>query len=79
MYAIAIVGWYGWEGLGRQGMDCEWLAGLVSLRFVYTRTILMGGAGRSGAELQMVCRVSVGGAERSGAGYVAGLVSRVYF
>ena len=60
-------------------MGCEWLAELVSLGFVYTWTILMGGAGRPGAELQMVRRVSAGGAERSGAGYVAGLVSRVYF
>ena len=60
-------------------MGCEWLAGLVSLGFVYTWTILMGGAGRSGAELQMVRRVSVGGAGRSGADYIAGVVSRVYF
>ena len=22
--------WYGWEGLGGQGMGCQWLAGLVS-------------------------------------------------
>ena len=29
MYAIVIAGWYGWEGLGGQGMDCERLAGLV--------------------------------------------------
>ena len=29
MYAAAIAGRYGWEGLGGQGMDCEWLAGLV--------------------------------------------------
>ena len=30
-YATAIAGRYGWEGLGGQGMDCEWLdlAGLV--------------------------------------------------
>ena len=27
--AAAIAGRYGWEGLGGQGMDCEWLAGLV--------------------------------------------------
>ena len=24
-----IAGRYGWEGLGGQGLDCEWLAGLV--------------------------------------------------
>ena len=28
-YAAAIAGRYGWEGLGGQGMGCEWLAGLV--------------------------------------------------
>ena len=28
-YAAAIAGRYGWEGLGGQGMSCEWLAGLV--------------------------------------------------
>ena len=27
-YAAAIAGRYGWEGLGGQGMGCEWLAGL---------------------------------------------------
>ena len=26
-YAVAIAGRYGWEGLGGQGMGCEWLAG----------------------------------------------------
>ena len=29
MYATVIARWYGWEGLGGQGMGCEWLAGLV--------------------------------------------------
>ena len=62
-YAAAIAGRYGWEGLGGQGMGCEWLAGLVweglgglgmgcewlaGLVFRYTWT---GGAGRSGAGL----------------------------
>ena len=28
-YAAAIAGRYGWEGLGSQGMGCEWLAGLA--------------------------------------------------
>ena len=28
-YTVAIAGWYRWEGLGGQGMGCEWLAGLV--------------------------------------------------
>ena len=28
-YAIVITRQYGREGLGGQGMDCEWLAGLV--------------------------------------------------
>ena len=28
-YAATIAGRYGWEGLGGQGMGCEWLAGLV--------------------------------------------------
>ena len=28
-YAAAIAGRYGWEGLGGQGLGCEWLAGLV--------------------------------------------------
>ena len=35
MYAAAIAGRYGWEGLGGQGMGCEWLAGLVSRVCVY--------------------------------------------
>ena len=48
-YTITIAGRYRWEGLGGQGMDCEWLAGLVSR--VYTWTVRMGGAGRSGAGL----------------------------
>ena len=28
-YTITIAGRYRWEGLGGQGMGCEWLAGLV--------------------------------------------------
>ena len=28
-YAAVIAGRYGWEGLGGQGMGCEWLAELV--------------------------------------------------
>ena len=35
MYAIAVAGWYRWEGLGGQGMGCEWLAGLVSRVCLY--------------------------------------------
>ena len=63
-YAAVITGWYGWEGLGGQGMGCKWLAGLVweglggqgmgcewLAGFVCTWTVRMGGAGRSGAGL----------------------------
>ena len=28
-YTSVIAGRYGWEGLGGQGLGCEWLAGLV--------------------------------------------------
>ena len=28
-YAAAIAGQYRWEGLGGQGMGCEWLTGIV--------------------------------------------------
>ena len=29
-WPVAIVEWYGWEGLGGWDMGCQWLAGLVS-------------------------------------------------
>ena len=45
MYAAAIAGRYGWEGLGGQGM-------------VVSR-VSVGGAGRSGHGLRMVSRVSL--------------------
>ena len=51
-YAAAITGRYGWDGLGGQGMGCEWLAELVWGGGG-------GGAGRSGDGLRMVSRVSL--------------------
>ena len=42
-------------------MGCEWLYSKVTSLYIYTWTVRMGGAGRSGAGLRMVSRVSVGG------------------
>ena len=50
-YAAAIAGRYGWEGLGGQGMGCEWL--------VWGGGGGGGASGRSGDGLRMVSRVSL--------------------
>ena len=52
-YAAAIAGRYGWEGLGGQGMGCEWLAGLVweglgCVGFVYKIVEITAGSSNNG-------------------------------